>query len=870
MRLLLTHENADFDALASLFAASLLDERALPVLPRRLNRNVRAFLTLYGGEFPFLEPRDLPRGAIESILLVDTQSLITLKGMTPETKIRVIDHHPRKKETPASWDVSLEDLGAATTILVERLQEVDGNALSTTQATLLLLGIYEDTGSLMYAGTTPRDVRAAAWLLENGASLPLAAEFLNPPLSPAQRKLYESLAEAAETHLLHGRRVLLICGDAREMDDEISSLAHKLRERFDADAVFLLVMTRGGIRLVARTTTDALDAGALAAEFGGGGHERAAAALIRYEGREPRAALEETRRALLDALPRFLRPSKTVGEIMSRSPQLLSPDTLAKDAAKMMQRYGYEGYPVVENGRVIGLLTRRAVDRARAHRMNLPAASLMKAGEVTVSPDDSIQTLQLRMMESGWGQVPVVQDGKIIGIVTRTDLLKTLAPPEAHPSRQNLAARLQQFLPPARLALLRAVAELADEEEMALYLVGGFVRDLLLNRPSLDFDFVVEGDAIRLAKAAAKRYGGRVTAHARFGTAKWFFDENVFAHFKVSADALPLFVDFISARAEFYTSPTALPTVSRGSIKLDLHRRDFTINTLALRLDGRHYGELHDYWGGLADLERGIVRALHSLSFVDDPTRMLRAVRFEQRFGFQISPRTLDLMADARPLLKKLSGQRLRHEIDLMMDEPRAAAMLARLDELNLLREIHPALFWEDAAASRVKAAFPLASQGIPVPGKIPPRRALGYVSWLYPLAPRELRALAERLRFPAALLRLLLDSAELRAALPSLRGASPSVWTRRLDAVHPFTVHLFAALYPEEEAFEAYLSRWREVRPVTDGKALKARGLPPGPRYKEILSRLRDAWLDGEIRSEEEERALLERLLQPRGADKT
>jgi tRNA nucleotidyltransferase (CCA-adding enzyme) len=861
MRLILTHENADFDAIASLFAASLLDERALPVLPRRLNRNVRAFLTLYGGDFSFVDPRDIPREKIHSILLVDTQSLITLKGMGKETKIRVIDHHPRKKTLPSEWEISLEEIGAATTRFIERLQEIRP-PLSTAQATLLLLGIYEDTGSLTYASVTPRDIRAAAWLLEAGASLQLATDFLNPPLSPAQRKLYESLAESAETHLIHGRRVTLACGDAREIQDEVSSLAHKLRDRFDSDAVFLLVMMKDGVRLVARTTTDALDAGAVAAHFGGGGHERAAAALIHYEGKSPPHVLEETCRALLDYLPHCTRPAKTVGEIMSRSPQTLSPETSAAEAAKLMQRYGYEGYPIVENGRVVGLLTRRAVDRARAHRLNLTAASLMKAGEVTVSPHDSIQTLQLRMIDSGWGQIPVVEEGKIIGIVTRTDLLKTLAPSELPPSRRNIAARLEASLPDARLRLVRAVSKIAAEEDMALYLVGGFVRDVLLNRPSLDFDFVVEGDAIALAKSVARHYGGRVTAHSRFGTAKWFFDEKVYAHLDTSADALPLFVDFISARTEFYESPTALPTVSRGSIKLDLHRRDFTINTLAIRLDGHHYGELHDYWGGLADLERGIVRVLHSLSFVDDPTRMLRAVRFEQRFGFHISPRTLDLMAEARPLLKKLSGQRLRHEIDLILDEPKAADMLARLAALHLLEEIHPALQWDSDAASRVTAAFVLAEKPLPPLDKLPPRRAAGYLAWLLPLTKEDCLSLSKKLRFHAALRRALCDASALAKDIPSLRGAPPSVWTRRLENTHPILAHLFAALYPRERAFREYLDHWHSTRPITDGNLLKTRGLAPGPRYKIILSRLRDAWLDGKIQTEEEELALLDSLL--------
>ena len=175
MKIILTHEQADFDALASLLGASLLDEQARPVLPRRLNRNVRSFLTLYGLELPFIEPQDLPKTRISTITLVDTQSMITLKGMDSKTQVFVIDHHELRSDLPKDWHIKTEDIGATTTMLVEGILE-RGIHLSVTQASLLLLGIYEDTGKLTYSRTTPRDVRAAASLLEQGASLQIVQE----------------------------------------------------------------------------------------------------------------------------------------------------------------------------------------------------------------------------------------------------------------------------------------------------------------------------------------------------------------------------------------------------------------------------------------------------------------------------------------------------------------------------------------------------------------------------------------------------------------------------------------------------------------------------------------------------------------------
>lgn len=875
MHIILTHEQADFDALAALFGASLLNDQALPVLPRRLNRNLHAFLTIYGREFPFVDPRDLPDEKVESALLVDTQSLITLKGMGKGTRICVLDHHPRRKNLPADWDVTLVSVGATATLLTENLRDAKGQ-LPALHATLLLLGIYEDTGSLSYANTTPRDARAVAWLLEQGASLQIAGDYLNAPLSAKQRVVYDALLEAVQHYEINGHQIVTACADARELNEEISSLAHKLRDRLDPDALFIFVTVEEGVRLVARSTTDDVHVGRIAAEFGGGGHPRAAAALIREkittestETSEIQENIEKNTvnsvaKKLLDILPSYIKPSITVAEIMSRGPQLLAPETSVGKAAELMQRFGYEGYPIVKDGKVVGLLNRRAVDRAQSHHLNLTADSLMSAGEVTVAPSDSLHTLQARMMDSGWGQIPVVENGAVIGIVTRTDLLKTLAPTPSHGVESNFAARLEKALPKPRLDLIKHVAEMAAEEQAALYVVGGFVRDLLFERPSLDFDIVVEGDAIALAKMIARKYGGRVTIHSRFGTAKWFLDGSTF-----EGENVPTFLDFVTARTEFYTRPTALPTVSSGSIKLDLHRRDFTINTLALRLDGSHYGELHDYWGGLADLEQGIVRVLHSLSFVDDPTRMLRGVRFEQRFGFNFSERTEQLIGEALPLLSKLTGARIRHELDLIFDEERAVAMFSRLGQLGLLEAIHASLKQDEGLVSRLHEAL-----NTPVPrdfGELPSishldnRRALGYLVWLLPLPTKDLRAVSKKMRFSAALADALLVTRKLCDDLAALAGAKNSVWAARLDGIPPLALYAASLCGIDEPlrfAIVQYLAKWRTVEPYTTGNDLHERGLRPGPRYREILSTLRAAWQDGEIKSQEEEVELLARLL--------
>jgi len=871
MRIILTHEQTDFDGLASLLGAYLVDEQATPILPRRINRNVRGFITLYGAELPFVDPRDFRAESIESVCLVDTQSLISIKGMGDDTPVKVIDHHSPRGDVPENWEITTDETGANTTLFVEALQEAH-IPLNTVQATLLLLGIYEDTGSLTYSRTTPRDVRAAAYLLEEGANLSIANDFLNHPLSLEQQAIYDQLREAAEYMNIHGHQVIVASGGAREMDEELSTIAHKLRDLLDPDALFLLITIRAGVQLICRSSSDKIDVSKIAAHFGGGGHPRAAAGLIKAR------PVEEIHKELIELLPDSIQPPVRVAEIMSRAPQILTPDTPVEEALQRMVRYGYEGYPVVDNGAIIGLLTRRAVDRAISHKLNLPASSLMKAGDAHVHPDQSIEHLQNVMTDTDWGQIPVVErdSHNIVGIVTRTDLLKILTAKAPLPGYLNLSEKLQQALPPARLALLKAIAEIAQEQRAALYIVGGFVRDLLLERPSLDFDLVVEGDGIALAHAVSAKLGGRITMHKRFGTAKWFISGQL----PSSSDApvppsplapedLPNTLDFISARTEFYTHPTALPTVERGSIKLDLHRRDFTINTLAMRLDGNHYGELHDYWGGLSDLQKSGIRALHSLSFVDDPTRMLRAVRYEQRYDFKIGDRTLELLLEARPLLDRVSGDRIRHELDNIIDEDSASQMLARLNQLGLLEAIHKDIIWDDRIAAQItelEAHIPeeywslaLKLQGARL------KRALAYILWLIPLPIYRVQGVIKRLKLPRSLAETIRAACFIWHELPELANEKPSAITTKLAKTPALAIYGMHQATDDPNArkiLAAYAKKWKSITPQTTGYDLRDLGLAPGPTYKKILNDLRNAWLDGEVTTLKGEQRLLKKLI--------
>lgn len=849
MKVILTHENADFDALASLLGAWKLYPDAVPVLPRRLNRNLRRFLTLYEEEMPFVRFEDLSPQPIEQAIVVDTQTFVRPKGMGAHTRVRIIDHHPLSRELPTNMTFSGEETGATVTLLIEQISEA-GIPLSPIEATLLLLGIYEDTGSLSYS-TTPRDVRCAAWLMERGANLSVVNEFLRYPLTEAQRQLYTQLERNSQTYEFAGRSVVVATATASGYTEEISTLAHKLRDLLEPDALFLLVKLNDRIQIVARSTGEALDVAEIAAHFGGGGHNQAAAAAIHGQ------SLDEVCSALLDLLPTHVKPAAKVGQIMSYGAHTLPPDATVAEAEEAMRHYGHEGFPVVEEGGIVGLLTRREIDKALHHGLgDAPIQLFMHKGKIEISPKDSVEKLQRVMMEYDVGQVPVVEEGKIVGIVTRTDLIELWAAPPRRPRAREISRAMERVLPHPLIELLEKASQVASETVFSLYVVGGFVRDLLLGVPNLDLDLVVEGDAIALAKRLAEKVGGRVHSHARFGTAKLILEDEKVPH-----------LDFATARMEFYEHPTALPQVERSSIKQDLHRRDFTINTLAICLDPDRYGELLDFYGGERDLNNGLIRVLHSLSFVEDPTRMLRAARLEQRLGFRIEKRTEELLRNALDLLDRVSGERIYSELKLILQENEPEEALCRLEELGALARIHPGLKCDDWLRDRFKRLREALTTGSWKLETGSEALSIQYLALLtFRLSAEELETLIARLSLDSSEASVLRQVNKLKSHLPELdERRRPSAIYRLLE---PFPEEAILAHWVATDShlvrqqLDLYHRKLRHIQPKIDGDYLKEIGLEPGPLFGRILSALRDARLDGKVTSLEEERALVKKMV--------
>ncbi len=409
-------------------------------------------------------------------------------------------------------------------------------------------------------------------------------------------------------------------------------------------------------------------------------------------------------------------------------------------------------------------------------------------------------------------------------------------------------------------SLLRETGQLADRRRVRVYATGGFVRDLLIGIPNLDLDLVVEGNGIRFAKALTQRYQARVTTHDRFGTAT------------VTLADGPTF-DVATARTESYDSPAALPTVRRSSIEEDLRRRDFTINTLAIRLNTPHFGELVDHHGGRRDLKDKAIRVLHGLSFIDDPTRVFRAIRLEQRLGFQLDRNTAVLMKEAvnMKICHRLSLSRLSAEFLHVLSEREPVKTLARLADFNLLPLIHPQLKWSPGLA-RLLNAVEKAIQwhaGLSLGPLASPWVVYG-MACMEALPQPAVQETLARLTLPGRQTQSMLWVAQEGARLLRTlnRTVKPSETFRALCTLPEETLIFLMATTRSKQTKQKItdmVTTYRKVKPVLTGHDLQTMGLEPGPLYNQLLKRLFDARLNGEVETKADECRLVNRLAKRR-----
>ncbi len=411
------------------------------------------------------------------------------------------------------------------------------------------------------------------------------------------------------------------------------------------------------------------------------------------------------------------------------------------------------------------------------------------------------------------------------------------------PKITNLASKIGRQLPVELVTFIQRAGKIAASQEQGLYLVGGVVRDLLLGQTNLDLDLVVEGNAIELAQHLAEINHGKITTHPHFNTAKLQWNK--------------WSVDLATARSETYAKPGALPSVKPSSINNDLFRRDFTINAMAIALNPNHYGELIDLYRGRDDLERKLIRVLHEKSFTDDATRIWRGLRYEQRLDFQLESTTLKLLKRDIPMLDTISGDRIRYELECILQEERPEKVLRRAEELGVLPKLSPALKGNDWLAKKFEQA-----RQISFPN--PPPIGLYLAILAYHLTDEEVEQFIAKLRLPKPLTQTLRDTIGLKAKLPSLADSElrPSSIYHLL---HDYSLQAVAAnsLACESPAarrhIQLFLDKLRYIKPALTGNDLQKMGIAPGPRMKEILQKLHEARLDGKVTSKKGEVEMVE-----------
>jgi len=834
-------------------AAQLLYPGAVMSLPGGADRNVREFLTLHRDVLDLIPPQDIPLERIERLIVVETQHAKRLGRFAalvgkPGVHTILFDHHESHETTIPADEIYLEPYGANTTLLLTQVRQRD-ISIDPLRATVLALGIYEDTGSLTFSATTPEDAEAVAWLLRQGANLDIVARFINRALTEGQRAIFNQLLAGAEIHRIHGLQILIATADATGSANELSLLVHKLREVENSDAIFALFTLDEALLLVARSAVEAVNAGAVARHFGGGGHDRAASASIHHRIRDA------VKTELLDVLARTVQPRVTAATLMSYPVRTISPDITLDDAERLMLRYGHGGLTVTDAGRVLGIVSRRDVDRARHHGFgHAPVRGYLGRTVVTITPEAPLPEIERVMIEHNVGRLPVLDDGRLVGIVTRSDVLRALHGERATTPHtlyrgsgtpRNLWKVFLQRVPLEHRALLLRIGAIAAELGLTVFLVGGAVRDLLLGLPTIDLDVLVEGEGITLAEEVGRQLGGHVVSHPKFHTGK----------VELSAG---LTVDFATARTEFYSYPAALPTAEHSSVREDLYRRDFTMNALAMQLNGDDPGRLLDPFGGSRDLAEGAIRVLHNLSFVEDPTRMLRGVRFEARFGFHLDERTEDLARHAITLevLDRVSGPRIREELLQLFARPFPEIGLRRLDELGILPVLEPTWRLPGPAPEYARLEDALAwAAGEPAVAAhlIDPayqRLLLAFAN----LSAAGASRLCARLHLPRRISEQAVRAPEVAALAPVVAQSAELAYSQLDALLYPLSIPLtlvVLALSDEERVWgrvREFLAHTRHLPLLITGADLHELNIPRGPVYARIMRALRIARLDGQI----------------------
>jgi tRNA nucleotidyltransferase (CCA-adding enzyme) len=887
MEIITTHLEADFDGLASMVAARKLYPDALLVLPGGAQPRERTYLANH--PLPITPLNQLTLSTVKRVVMVDTDRGDRLGQLekvleNQSISIHIWDHHPFEPSNLLAKRadlLKLEPVGATITLLVEELQ---ARSLPWTpkEATLFAIALYEETGHFTYGHTTPRDLQAAARLIETGADLTTVTDVIQQKWTEPQVTLFNALLQATKILTLGRRRIAFTSLTWPEYVADLAPIIQQLAQMHGVDAIVGAVAMQGKVQFIGRSRHPDMDMNHLAQAFGGAGHTMAAAASIKGQ------TLVEVEQRLQTLLKEQAKTWLPIRGLMTAPVRTVQQGTSIKQTERLMTQYAVNALPVTDpDGRFLGLATREAVQKGLYLKLgSQPVDHIMLQDIFEADPGTPFEEVQQQMVERNQRVVPILEERQVIGIFSRTDLLRVLhhdPGKEAAPSTSktepapstsltlqtwNVRNLLTSRLPAPLVDLLQRIERLADRLDVSTFLVGGFVRDLLMGIPNFDLDLVVEGDGIQFGQTFARELAAEWRIHERFGTVSITLPDSL---------RLPQMdhLDVATARSEYYEYPTALPTVERSSIKKDLYRRDFTINALAIRIN-RTPGELLDYFGGRRDIKDKIIRVLHSLSFVEDPTRAFRAVRFEQRLGFRISKETEHFIHQARTmdLFTQLSGPRLGHELIHLLEEPVPLNGLRRLDAFHLLPCIHPKLQLKAAVQETFESVGTMLTWFMIEFPDIQIKRWILYGLALFEaIGKPEMNKTWKRLGFPLATGK---TAGDFLAAQTSLvrslnrKNLAPSAaftllkpWPQELLVFLMAKARQKASTHTAMERIRAYLTTGHKTSIAVTGHDLESMGLPKGPAFRRVLDNIFQAKLDGLVSTEQDEFRLAKALVE-------
>ena len=430
MQIVITHDLADFDALASAVAAQKLYPGAQIVLAGRVGVEVGGYLSLHKDHFPTVRLADLDLAAVDTVIVVDVRVRSRLKDFEAVFQRRdrgagvaviIFDHHPATDDDLIGDEEVVEPVGSATTLMVERMRD-GGVPVDSVEATLFALGIHADTGSLTFAVSTARDARALAWLMECGVQMPVLRRYLRQPFSADQSDLLQSALAAISRLSVGHLPVAFAAVETERAVDGQAEVVSTLLSLTGAAAVLLAVgHSKERVHIVARSKTPLIDVASCLKQFGGGGHAAAASAALKE--RRADEVIQLAQQWLQENPPQPTR----VAEVMSSPVHAVDVHTPLTEVAASLTAWVHVGAPVVREGKLVGMLSRRDLSRARADgRLDRPAASCMSHNLVTIGPEASLDEALALMQKRDVGRLPVLAAGRLVGIVTRSDLLAVL------------------------------------------------------------------------------------------------------------------------------------------------------------------------------------------------------------------------------------------------------------------------------------------------------------------------------------------------------------------------------------------------------------------------------------------------------------